>query len=109
MSRLLAENEEAALLEAKEEIARRFPLVSARLFGSKARGTSDPESDVDVLFVLEGLDWEAERAVYEICFHAGLEHDTLLAPVVMSREEAESPLTKATPFYQTVEREGVTL
>ncbi|MEW6488166.1 MAG: nucleotidyltransferase domain-containing protein [Thermodesulfobacteriota bacterium] len=107
--RLLAENEEAALQEAKREISRRFSLVTARLFGSKARGTADAESDVDVLFVLESLDWEVERAVYEICFHAGLEHDTLLAPVVMSRQEAESPLTKATPFYQTVEREGVTL
>ena len=109
MNRILAQNEEAALQEAKGEIARRFPLVSTRLFGSKARGTSDPESDVDVLFVLESLDWEAERAVYEICFHASLKHDTLLAPVVMSRKEMESPLTRATPFYQTVEREGVML
>ena len=109
MGKRLTGQEEAALREAKEEIAQRFQLVWARLFGSKARGASDPESDVDVLFVLESLDWETERSVYEICFHASLRHDTLLAPVVMSREEAESPLTRATPFYQTVEREGVPL
>jgi predicted nucleotidyltransferase len=109
MSPLLSEHEQAALREAKDEVSRRFSLVWMKLFGSKARGAADSESDLDVLFVLEELDWDIERSVYEICFHASLRHDVLLAPVVMSREEIESSLTRITPFYQAVEREGVLL
>ena len=107
MSQLLSVHENQALLEAKTEVASRFHLTWMKLYGSKARGTADPESDLDVLIVLDTLDWETERMVFEICFHASLRHDTLLAPMVMSREEMESPLTQATPFFQTVEREGV--
>lgn len=83
MGHSLTTQEQQALLEAKREVASRFPLLWMKLFGSKARGTADAASDLDVLFVLDTLDWETERAVFEICFHAGLRYDTLLAPIVM--------------------------
>jgi predicted nucleotidyltransferase len=109
MAIALTTHERDALQEAKTEVASRFPLAWIKLFGSKARGNADPESDIDVLFVLDTLNWEAERSVFEICFHASLRHDILLAPLVMSRAETESPLTQATPFFQNVEKEGVLL
>lgn len=109
MAIALTTHEQEALQEAKSEVASRFPIAWVKLFGSKARGTADPESDLDVLFVLDSLNWEAERSVYEICFHASVRHDILIAPMVMSRAETESPLARSTPFFQTVEKEGVLL
>ena len=94
MSENLTPHEQEALREVKAEVSRRFPLAWIKLFGSKAGGTADPESDLDVLFVLDSLNWETERSVYEICFHASLRHDILLLPVVMSRAETESSFTR---------------
>jgi len=105
----LTQNEHNALLEVKSEVTGRFPLTWMKVFGSRVKGNARSESDLDVLFVLDILDWEIERSVYEICFLASVRHDTLISPIVMSRAETESPFTRATPFYQSVEKEGVIL
>ena len=105
--RNLAPNESAALEKLKHVLARDFGLVELRLFGSKARGDSDPESDMDVLIVLESYDWEREKAISHLCFEINIEHGVLLIPVLYSKAEYESDLTKITPFYQNVRKEGV--
>jgi len=105
--RNLAPNESAALQKLKNALTRDFRLVELRLFGSKARGDSDKESDIDVLVVLEDYDWETRKAVSRLCFDINIEHGVLLVPVLFSRAEFGSDLTKVTPFYQAVVREGV--
>lgn len=105
--RHLAPNESAALQKLKAALARDFPLVELRLFGSKARGDSDKESDIDVLVVLEDYNWETRKAVSKLCFDINIEYGVLLVPVLYSRSEYGSDLTKVTPFYQAVVREGV--
>jgi predicted nucleotidyltransferase len=105
--RNLAPNESAALRKLKAALARDFRLVELRLFGSKTRGDSDKESDIDVLVLLEDYDRETRKAVSRLCFDINIEHGVLLVPVLFSRAEYESDLTKVTPFYQAVVREGV--
>jgi uncharacterized protein len=105
--RNLAPNESAALKKLKAALTRDFPLVELRLFGSKARGDSDKESDIDVLVVLEDYDWDTRMAVVDLCTDISIDHGVLLTPVLYSRAEYDSDLTKVTPFYQAVAREGV--
>lgn len=100
-------NEQAALRKLRDALARDFRLVQLRLFGSKARGDSNKESDIDVLVVLEDYDWETEKAVCDLCFDINLEFRVLITPVLYTRKEFESDLTRVTPFYQAVTHEGV--
>ncbi len=93
----------------KDSLSRKYNLVELKLFGSRARGDYDSESDLDVLAVLESLDWKSEKDIFEICFEVGLKYDLLFSPIVYSRDEYESELNKITPFYQSVEKEGISL
>jgi predicted nucleotidyltransferase len=103
----LSPSESAALKKLKDALARDFRLVELRLFGSKARGDSDKESDIDVLVVLEDYDWETRMAVVDLCTDISIDYGVLLVPVLYTRAEYGSDLTKVTPFYQAVAREGL--
>ena len=56
--RALPELEENILNELKESLLKRFPgrIKLIRLFGSKARGDYDEESDTDLLIIVDEAD-----------------------------------------------------
>ncbi len=105
----LTEKEKTALLELKKSIEQKYKLVVFKLFGSKVRGDFDSESDLDVLVVLEKLDWKTEIEIFELCFEVGLKYDLLFSPIVYAKDEYESSLNKITPFYLSVEKEGIAI
>jgi predicted nucleotidyltransferase len=106
----LTPSELAAVNRLKEVLTRDFGLVTLILYGSKARGDSHRESDIDVLVVLrDEFDWRTKHAIYDVCFDINLEYDVLLQPIIYSQARYDDPLTRATPLYQYVQEEGVTV
>jgi len=100
-------NELEALSRLRRTLIRDFRLVELRLFGSKARGDSDRESDRDILIVLEDVDRETRKRVSVLCCDLSIDYHVVLSPVLYSRAEFYSDRTRTTPFYRNVEREGV--
>jgi predicted nucleotidyltransferase len=78
------------------------------LFGSRARGDAEDDSDVDVLLVLDHvLDYGAEIArASEFVAALSLAHDTVVSLVFASGEHW---LRRRTPFLINVRREAVPL
>ena len=105
----LNSNEANAVYKLKDELSKDYKLIQMKLFGSKAKGNYSDESDIDLLIVLEDYDWKVENEIYEICFEIGLEYDVLLSPVIFSKKEFDDKLTKITPFYKVVAKEGLQL
>lgn len=81
-------------------------LIELRLFGSRARGESRPDSDYDVLVVLRGqVNAEAELfkcspEVASLC----LEHDVVISCFFRGETALSSP---EDPFLVNALREGV--
>ncbi len=104
----LAPNELAAIGRLKEILARDFDLVKLILYGSKARGDSNEESDVDLIVVLRHPpDWRVKRAIYRRCSEIGLEYDIVFQPVVFAESEFDSPRFRVTPLLRNVAAEGL--
>jgi len=81
------------------------------LFGSTAREADQPESDVDVLVLLDEKSQEQEEALRDAAYQAmwACDFRRLLSLKILSLPEYEDRLEKGYSFYQNVEREGVPL
>ncbi|MBM4040036.1 MAG: nucleotidyltransferase domain-containing protein [Planctomycetes bacterium] len=92
----------------KRLLLRRVALHRLVLFGSRARGDADPDSDMDVLVVVEGAADEATRDYVGDCaWEAGYREGMVIVPVVFSREEWENGPERNSLLAQAVALEGV--
>lgn len=103
----MKESDRAAVLALKQRLQQRFGQVELVLFGSKARGDDAPDSDIDVLIVLESVTARAESEIDDLIYDMDLAYDCVISAVVFSRRElAEGPLRQS-PLLRVIEREGV--
>ena len=97
-----------AVERAARILKREFPVEAVILFGSKARGDDDAESDIDLLVLTTRDVPPAERQVMtDALFDLQLELDVVFSKVVVPREEWEHGLYQVLPLRKEVERDGV--
>ncbi len=89
----------------------RFPqmIEQAVLFGSKARGEGQAESDIDVLVIVRREDWHLINAISTLAARISLEKDVLLGPIVVGQERWERIKRGNFSLYRNVAREGLVL
>ena len=83
-------------------------LLRLVLFGSRARGDADPDSDIDVLIVLSGPfdDWAETQRTSKVTSKVSIKFDTDIARIFATpKDYAEKTL----PFYEAIRREGVSV
>ncbi len=96
------------LREVRRAIRRLLPGATVYLYGSGARGTREPDSDLDLLILTEaGLSLDEERAVADAIYEIELARGVVISTVRYDRTEWEAPLMRATPFRSRVEAEAV--
>lgn len=104
----LTENERQALLELKKRICEKFPDAEIILYGSKARGDFDKESDIDVLVLLENIvNWDLKEEIFSIAFELELKFDVIFGVTVYQKQFWYSSLGRAMPLHWNVDKEGV--
>lgn len=107
----LSEQEQRVALEFVSRMRQRFngQLLSAILFGSRARGEAKPDSDMDVLVVLSTANVEVRKEVrhlaVDICLECGIYPSTR----VWSLAEWRSALEMQTQLYRSIQRDGIDL
>lgn len=106
--RMVAANDRAVVERFKRlAIARGAPVDRVILFGSRARGDCDPDSDYDVLVVVERLDPAIRRVISDCAWEAGFDDCLVITPVVIeARTLYEGPM-RSSLLLQAVREEGV--
>ena len=107
---LLSKRDKEILLDCREAIRGVDANAEIILYGSRARGDATDESDYDLLIVSDTpatLDNEDRFrvAIYDIQLETG----TVITVMMVNRDEWGTPLSRAMPMNQNIERDGITL
>ncbi len=105
----LSQPEKQALLKFASRLQRIYPhqILQVSLFGSKARGDSEADSDVDVLIIVNQDDRSLRRGIIDIASDLSLEYDILLSPRVISEQRWKT--RQGFVLYQNIARDALTI
>ena len=99
-----------AATEVSHLLKTRLPVEEVVLFGSKARGDDNRDSDMDLLVLLKGeRPVDASRQVWEVLWDVQMRYSVGLSPLVVAADQWRHGLYQATLLKDEIERDGVVL
>ena len=79
------------------------------LFGSKARGDSTADSDVDVLILTSEENRRSQERINIIASQVSLDYDILFNPLLIAKDRWTQMTNERFSICRNVERDGITL
>lgn len=96
----LKDNEREAIRAVKEVI----------LFGSKARGDDDLESDIDLLLLpTRPIHWKERHSIVEALFDIEMKYDVVISIIVNSVNDWQTGLSSLLSIREEINQEGIPL
>ena len=107
----LSPDEKSALSNFKAALKQALSgqLVELKLFGSKARGDDQPDSDMDVLVIVASDDWHISDTVYDIATDIFLQTDFCISPKVISKSIFDKLQKENTSFIRNISTDAITV
>lgn len=94
----------------KSAILKVDPTAEVILFGSRARGEAEEDSDYDLLILTDGEDGPRRARLFlDKIFPVEIETGAVISFILRSRARWNAAPFVATPFHRNVEREGLRL
>jgi len=88
-------------------LERGIPVCETIVFGSRARGDAEPDSDLDVMVIVDHVDRHLRREISDCAWQAGYDAGIVVQSVVLTREEAETGPERSSLLMLAVEKEGI--
>ena len=100
-------NEKRALNELRAILNEKYEVVDFKIFGSKAIGTDDADSDVDVMITLLEHTKEIESQIDDLIFDINLRNNCLITALYFGQNEIEFGPISESPIYKKIIQEGI--
>lgn len=96
---------DAFVTEARRRLGRE--LFEVRLFGSRARGEGDEDSDIDLALIVSHEGAGLRGGLLDLAFDLGLQYPVRLAPFVVERSRLELLRQRERRLALDIDREAI--
>lgn len=98
----MQEKDHRILAKFKSLVSQKAKVLEIKVFGSRARGDATPESDLDVLVVVDYLDHAIERYISDCAWEAGFPEDVIVMPITISMDTLKNSPMRESVFIKNV-------
>ena len=93
----------------KGKLVQISPLLDFRVFGSRARGNAQEDSDLDIFIEVSLLNENLDEQIQHIAWEVGLEHMIFISVVAFSQFDLEHTPLRSSPLVRNIMEEGICL
>ena len=83
------------------------PAAAVWAYGSRARGTAYPDSDLDLCVVVPHVTGHVREVIHAAAWEIGFEHGLVLALIILSADDFERGPMSASTLVINIRRDGV--
>lgn len=96
-------------LELKKRISEKIMIDDFRIFGSRASGNNEIDSDMDVFIQVKNIDKAIKEEIYEIAWEIGFNNNMVISPLVFSTDEIVNSPLRISPIIKNIHETGISL
>jgi predicted nucleotidyltransferase len=106
-SKLLNQDDYNISMQLKSRLMDIADLKELRVFGSRADGRFDEDSDLDVYIEVESLDVIKKERMLDIIWEIGFNNDRLISPLIFTRDEVTNTPVRSSPIIKNIHENGI--
>lgn len=91
----------------RRRLVERVRILDCKLFGSRARGDAEDDSDFDIYVEIENNDERVDRIISDVAWEVGFENEAVITTIVYSHKELEEGPMRKSLLYLNVVNEGI--
>lgn len=84
-------------------------LLKIALFGSKLKGNSTSDSDIDLLILIPDAAMVLKKKIWDIAFEVNVQHDVYISPRIIPLSIFTHPTWSQTPFIKEIDQHALAL